>query len=81
LGAIYLISLASGYNSISAAIGQANEIALKYWRVALKTLEQPGKGMSESVLETIAASGHIQRNGSFLSSAPRLVLATSAVIT
>ena len=62
-------------------IGQANDIALKYWRVALKTLEQPGKSMSDSVLETIAASGHILRNAPFLPAMPRIVIATSAVIT
>jgi len=69
------------FPSISAAIGQANEIALKYWRVALKTLGEPGKGMSESVLETIAASGHILRHQPFRSGMPRIVLATSVVIT
>ena len=77
----YAATSSAVFPSISAAIGQANEIALKYWRVALNTLEQPGKSMSDSVLETIAASGHILRSQPFLPAMPRLVLATSAVIT
>jgi predicted acylesterase/phospholipase RssA len=62
----YAAASASVFPSISAAIGQANEIGLKYWRVALRALEQPGNGMSESVLQSIAASGHILRNETFL---------------
>ncbi len=77
----YAATSSAVFPSISAAIGRASEFALKYWRVAVKTLEQPGKSMSDSVLETIAASGHILRNQPFLPGMPRLVLATSAVIT
>lgn len=77
----YAATSSTVFPAISAAIGQANDIALKYWRVALKTLEQPGKSMSDSVLETIAASGHILRNAPFLPAMPRIVIATSAVIT
>ncbi|HLZ58413.1 MAG TPA: hypothetical protein VKR06_15855 [Ktedonosporobacter sp.] len=77
----YAATSSTVFPAISAAIGQANEIALKYWRVALQTLEQPGKSMSDSVLETIAASGHILRAQPFLPGMPRIVIATSAVIT
>lgn len=77
----YAATSSAVFPSISAAIGRASEFALKYWRVAVKTLEQPGKSMSDSVLETIAASGHILRSEPFLPGMPRLVLATSAVIT
>src|SRR5579859_4611970 len=77
----YAATSSTVFPAISAAIGQANEIALKYWRVALRTLEQPGKSMSDSVLETIAASGHILRAQPFLPGRPRIVIATSAVIS
>lgn len=77
----YAATSSTVFPAISAAIGQANEIALKYWRVALRTLEQPGKSMSDSVLETIAASGHILRTQPFLPGMPRIVLASSAVLT
>ncbi len=77
----YAATSSTVFPAISAAIGQSNEIALKYWRVALQTLEQPGKSMSDSVLETIAASGHILRTQPFLPGMPRIVLATSAVLT
>jgi hypothetical protein len=77
----YAATSSTVFPSISAAIGQSNEIALKYWRVAIQTLEQPGKSMSDSVLETIAASGHILRTQPFLPGMPRIVIATSAVIT
>ncbi len=77
----YAATSSAVFPSISAAIGRANEFALKYWRVALQTLEQPGKSMSDLVLETIAASGHILRTQPFMPGMPRLVLATSAVIT
>jgi hypothetical protein len=77
----YAAASASVFPSISAAIGQANEIGLKYWRVALHTLKQPGNGMSEAVLQSIAASGHILRNEPFLPGMPRCFIATSSVIT
>ena len=77
----YAATSSTVFPAISAAIGQSNEIALKYWRVALHTLDQPGKSMSDSVLETIAASGHILRTQPFLPGMPRIVIATSAVLT
>ena len=77
----YAATSSTVFPAISAAIGQSNEIALKYWRVALQTLEQPGKSMSDSVLETLAAAGHILRTQPFLPGMPRIVIATSAVIT
>ncbi len=77
----YAGTSSSVFPSISAAIGKANEIALKYWCVALQTIEQPGNGMSESVLETIAASGHILRTSPFQPRMPRTLIATSAVMT
>src|SRR6266566_249726 len=77
----YAAASSSVFPSISAAIGQANEIGLKYWRVALHTLKQPGNGMSEAVLQSIAASGHILRNEPFLPGMPRCFIATSSVIT
>jgi predicted acylesterase/phospholipase RssA len=77
----YAAASSSVFPSISAAIGQANEIGLKYWRVALRTLKQPGNGMSEAVLQSIAESGHILRNETFLPGRPRCFIATSALIT
>ncbi len=77
----YAATSSAVFPSISAAIGQANEIALKYWRVAVQALAEPGKGMSDSVLASLAASGHILRSQPFLPAMPRVVLATSAVIT
>ncbi len=77
----YAAASSSVFPSISAAIGQANEIGLKYWRVALRTLKQQGNGMSEAVLQTIAESGHILRNETFLPGMPRCFIATSSVIT
>ena len=79
--AAYAAASSSVFPSLSAAIGQANEIGLKYWRIALHTLEQPGKGMSEAVLQSIAASAHILRNAPFQPGMPRSFIATSAVIT
>src|SRR5579863_9017879 len=63
----YAATSSAVFPSISAAIGKANEIGLKYWRVAARTLGEPGKGMSESVLESIAASRHLLHEGPFLS--------------
>lgn len=77
----YAATSASIFPSISAAIGQSNAIALKYWRVALQTLQEPGKGMSESVLASIAASRHILCSEPFRPGMPRVVIATSAVVT
>ena len=77
----YAATSSSVFPSISAAIGQANEIGLKYWRVALQTLKQPGNGMSEAVLQSIAESGHILRSATFQPGTPRCVIAASAVVT
>lgn len=77
----YTAASSSVFPSISAVIGKANEIGLKYWRVALRTLNQPGNGMSEAVLQSIAESGHILRKETFLPGMPRCFIATSAVIT
>ncbi len=79
--AAYAAASSSVFPSLSAAVGQANEIGLKYWRVALHTLEEQGNGMSESVLQSIAASSHILRNAPFQPGMPRCIIATSAVIT
>ena len=79
--AAYGAASSSVFPSLSAAVGQANEIGLKYWRVALHTLEEQGSGMSESVLQSIAASSHILRNAPFQAGMPRCIIATSAVIT
>ena len=79
--AAYAAASSSVFPSLSAAVGQANEIGLKYWRVALHTLEQPGKGMSEAVLQSIVASAHILRSAPFQPGMPRSFIATSAVIT
>src|SRR5579871_428271 len=79
--AAYAGTSSSVFPSISAAISKANEIALKYWRIALSTIEQPGNGMSESVLASIAASGHIMRTYPFQPGMPRILIATSAVVT
>jgi hypothetical protein len=79
--AAYAAASSSVFPSLSAAVGRANEIGLKYWRVALHTLEQSGNGMSESVLQSIAASSHILRNAPFQPGMPRCIIATSAFIT
>jgi predicted acylesterase/phospholipase RssA len=79
--AAYAAASSSVFPSLSAAVGQANEIGLKYWRVALHTLEQSGNGMSEAVLESIAASAHILHNAPFQPGMPRSFIATSAVKT
>ena len=79
--AAYGAASSSVFPSLSAAVGQANEIGLKYWRVALHTLEEQGNGMSESVLQSTAASSHILRNAPFQPGMPRCIIATSAVIT
>jgi hypothetical protein len=77
----YAAASSSVFPSISAAIGKANEIGLQYWRVALRTMHQPGNGMSEAVLQSIAESGHILRKGLFQPGMPRCIIATSAVTT
>ncbi len=46
----YAAASSSVFPSICAAIRQADEVGLRYWRGALQTLGQPGNGMSEVVL-------------------------------
>jgi hypothetical protein len=77
----YAAASSSVFPSISAAIGKANEIGLQYWRVALRTMHQPGNGMSEAVLQSIEESGHILRKEPFQPGMPRCIIATSAVTT
>jgi hypothetical protein len=76
---------AAGSSSIFPAacmvIGQANEIGLRYWRSALHTLAQPGNGMSEVVLHSIAESRHLLHGPLFQPGSPRFIIATTAVIT
>jgi hypothetical protein len=55
----YAAASSSVFPAICAAIGQADEIGLRYWRGALHTLKQPGNGMSEVVLQSIADSSHL----------------------
>jgi hypothetical protein len=64
-----------------AVIGQASEIGLRYWRSALHALAQPGTGMSEVVLHSIAESRHFLHGPLFQPGAARFIIATSAVIT
>lgn len=77
----YAAASSSVFPSISAAISRANEIGLKYWRAALQTMHQPGNGMSEAVLHSIAESGSILRTALFQPGMPRCIIATSAVTT
>src|SRR5947209_11241276 len=77
--AVYAAASSSVFPSISAAIGRANEIGLRYWRSSIETLKQPGKGMSEVVLQSIAESGPAFFDDIFQPGTPRLLLATSAV--
>jgi hypothetical protein len=77
----YGAASSSVFPAAGAAIGQANEIGLKYWRGALHTLQQPGNGMSEAVLQSIADSIHLVHGRLFQPGAPRFIIAASAVIT
>jgi len=76
----YAAASSSVFPTICAAIGQADEVGLRYWRSALQTLKQPGNGMSEVVLQSIAESNHLLRE-LFQPSVPRFFIATSAVKT
>ncbi len=75
----YAAASSSVFPSICAVIGQAGEVGLRYWRSALGTLEQPGNGMSEVVLASIAESGSTLFSLLFRPDAPRFFIATSAV--
>lgn len=77
----YAAASSSVFPSICAAIGQADEVGLRYWRSALQTLRQTGNGMSEVVLRSIAESGPVLFNLLFQPGAPRFFIATSAVKT
>ncbi len=77
----YAAASSSVFPSICAAIGQADEVGLRYWRSALQTLGQPGKGMSEVVLRSISESGPVLFNLLFQPSTPRFFIVTSAVKT
>jgi len=76
----YAAASSSVFPSICAAIRQADEIGLRYWCSALATLEQPGNGMSEVVLRSIAESGHLIRT-LFQPGRARFFIAASAVKT
>jgi hypothetical protein len=78
---VYAAASSSVFPAASAAIGQANEIGLKYWGGALHTLQQPGNGMSEAVLQSIADSIHLVRGRLFSPGVARFIIAASAVIT
>ena len=77
----YATASSSTFPAITAALRQANEIGLRYWRSALHTLQQPGNGMSEVVLQSIADSNHLLHDFLLRRDAARFFIATSAVIT
>ena len=77
----YAAASSSVFPSICAVIRQAGEVGLRYWRSALGTLEQPGNGMSEVVLASIAGSGSTLFSLLFRPDAPRFFIATSVVKT
>jgi hypothetical protein len=77
----YAAASSTVFPAICAAIGQADEIGLRYWRSAIHTLHQPGNSMSEVVLYSIAESRHLLRESLFQPGRPRFLIATSAVKT
>jgi hypothetical protein len=77
----YAAASSSVFPSICAAIKQADEVGLRYWRSALQTLRQPGNGMSEAVLRSISESGPVLFNLLFQPSTPRFFIVTSAIKT
>ena len=77
----YAAASSSVFPAVCAAIGQAEEVGLRYWRAALHTLAQPGNGMSEVVLQSIADSRHLLHQNLFQPDAARLLIATSKVGT
>lgn len=77
----YATASSSTFPAITAALRQANEIGLRYWSSALHTLQQPGNGMSEVVLQSIADSNHLLRDFLLRPDIARFFIATSAVIT
>lgn len=77
----YASASSSVFPAVCAAIGQADEIGLRYWRSALHTLAQPGNGMSEVVLHSIVESNRLLREALFSMDTPRFLIAVSAVVT
>lgn len=77
----YATASSSVFPAICAASGLADEVGLRYWRGALHTLQQPGNGMSEVVLQSIADSDHLVREQLFQAGRPRFIIATTAVKT
>ncbi|MFL5628956.1 MAG: hypothetical protein ACJ788_25530 [Ktedonobacteraceae bacterium] len=77
----YATASSSVFPAVCAAIGQSDEVGLRYWRSALHTLQQPGNGMSEVVLQSIADSRHLLHEQLFQAGVPRFIIATSAVKT
>lgn len=77
----YAAASSSVFPAICAAIGQADEIGLRYWRGALHTLAQAGNGMSEVVLQSIADSRQQLHRHLFQRGVPRLLIAVSLVRT
>ncbi|MEO8953144.1 MAG: hypothetical protein ABI396_03145 [Ktedonobacteraceae bacterium] len=77
----YAAASSSVFPAVCAAIHQANEIGLRYWRSALHTLQQPGNGMSEVVLHSITESSQPLHNFLLQPDMARFFIATSAVVT
>lgn len=77
----YAAASSSVFPAIGAALREANEIGLRYWRSALHTLQQPGNGMSEVVLHSIAESSQPLHNFLLQPDMARFFIATSAVVT
>lgn len=76
----YAGASSSVFPAICAALGRADEIGLRYWRSALETLGQPGNGMSQVVLRSIAESRHEIRT-LFQPGRARFLIAASTVKT
>lgn len=77
----YAAASSSVFPAAAATIRQADSIGLRYWRSSLATLHQPGKGMSEVVLNSIAESRSQLHNALFQPGTARLLIATSLVTT
>ena len=80
-GDAYATASSSVFPAVAAALRQSNEIGLRYWRSALFTLQQPGNGMSEVVLHSIAESSHPLHTFLLQPAIARFFIATSAVVT
>jgi hypothetical protein len=77
----YAAASSSVFPAVAAALRQSNEIGLRYWRSALFTLQQPGNGMSEVVLHSIAESSQPLHAFLLQPAIARFFIATSAVVT